>query len=84
MLRKRIEELEGLHDQDLQPVIEAKRSRLEQLLVTPTIDQKLLEELTDPQWFAPLAYDRLASLLHQVVACILITKQAPTGLSLRI
>lgn len=84
LLRKRIEELESLHDQDLQPVIDAKRSRLEQLLVTPTIDADLMKRMSDPQWFAPLTYEKLTALLHQVVACILITKQAPTALSLRI
>jgi DNA invertase Pin-like site-specific DNA recombinase len=83
LLRKRIEELESLHDQDLQPVIEAKRARLDQLHITPTIDQKLLEELTDPQWFEEVVYEDLTPLLHQLVACILITKQAPTVLTLR-
>lgn len=83
MLRKRIEELECLHDQDLQPAIEAKRSRLEQLLVTPTIDAGLMERMSDPQWLSRLTYEELTVLLHRIVACILITRQAPTALSLR-
>jgi DNA invertase Pin-like site-specific DNA recombinase len=83
LLRKRIEELEGLHDQDLQPVIEAKRSRLDQLLVTPKIDADLMRMIADPDWFVPLTYEELTVLLHRLVACILITKQAPTALSLR-
>ena len=83
LLRKRIEELESLHDQDLQPVIEAKRSRLEQLLITPTIDAGLMERMSDPRWLSRLTYEELTVLLHRLVACILITKQAPTALSLR-
>ena len=83
LLRKRIEELEGLHDQDLQPVIEAKRSRLEQLLITPTIDAGLMERMSDPRWLSRLTYEELTVLLHRLVACILITRQAPTALSLR-
>lgn len=83
LLRKRIEELEGLHDQDLQPVIEAKRSRLEQLLVAPTIDADLMRMIADPQWFVSLTYEELTVLLHRLLARILITKQVPTELSLR-
>jgi hypothetical protein len=83
LLRKRIEELESLHDQDLQPVIEAKRSRLEQLLITPTIDAGLMERMSDPRWLSRLTYEELTVLLHRLVACILITRQAPTALSLR-
>jgi DNA invertase Pin-like site-specific DNA recombinase len=83
LLRKRIEELEGLHDQDLQPVIEAKRSRLEQLLITPTIDEGLMLRIADPRWLSRLTYEELTVLLHRLVACILITRQAPTALSLR-
>lgn len=83
LLRKRIEELESLHDQDLQPVIEAKRSRLEQLLITPTIDEGLMLRIADPRWLLRLTYKELTVLLHRLVACILITRQAPTALSLR-
>jgi len=83
LLRKRIEELESLHDQDLQPVIEAKRSRLEQLLITPTIDEGLMLRIADPRWLSRLTYEELTVLLHRLVACILITRQAPTALSLR-
>jgi DNA invertase Pin-like site-specific DNA recombinase len=83
LLRKRIEELEALHDQELQAVIEAKRQRLEQLLVTPAVDEDLLQRISDPDWFASLSYEELTVLLHRLVGRILITKQAPTALSLR-
>jgi DNA invertase Pin-like site-specific DNA recombinase len=83
LLRRRVEELEALHDQELQAVIEAKRQRLEQLLVTPNVDAELLQRISDPAWFATLTYEELTVLLHRLVGRILIAKQVPTALSLR-
>ena len=84
LLRKRIDELEALHDQELHGVIEAKRQRLEELLVMPVVDEGLLQRISDPAWFGTLTYDELTVLLHRLVACILIAKQVPTELSLQI
>jgi hypothetical protein len=83
LLRQRIDELEALHDQELQPVIDAKRQRLEQLLVTPNIDADLLQRISDPAWFDTLTYEELTVLLHRLVGRILITKQVPIALSLQ-
>ena len=84
LLRQRIDELEALRDQELQPVIAAKRQRLEQLLVTPNVDADLMERISDPAWLEALTYEELTVLLHRLLACILITKQVPTGLSLQL
>lgn len=83
LLRQRIDELETLQDQELHGVIEAKRQRLEQLLVTPNVDADLMRMIADPQWFVSLTYDELTVLLHRLLACILIAKQVPIALSLR-
>jgi DNA invertase Pin-like site-specific DNA recombinase len=83
LLRQRIDELEALHDQELQPVIDAKRQRLEQLLVTPNIDADLLQRISNPAWFDTLTYEELTVLLHRLVGRILITKQVPIALSLQ-
>lgn len=84
LLRKRIDELEALHDPELNGVIQAKRQRLEQLLVTPNVDEGLLQRISDPKWFETLTYEELTVLLHRLVGRIVITKQAPTELSLQI
>jgi hypothetical protein len=42
-----------------------------------------MQMIADPQWFVSLTYEELTVLLHRLLACILITKQAPTALTLR-
>lgn len=84
LLRQQIEKLEALHDADLELVINAKRQKLEQLLINPNVDSELLGRIADPEWFKAASYEELTGLLHRVVDRIVITKQAPTALFLRI
>jgi len=82
LLRQQIEKLQALADRDLEPVITAKRDRLEQLLAKPDVDPGLLLKLSDPQTYAAATYEELTVILHRVVAAIQITRQVPSALRL--
>lgn len=82
-LRRQIEALESQCDPDLEDALERKRARLKSMASKPAIDQDLIQKIADPAWFSTLSYDELTTVLHQTVACILIAKQAPAGMSLK-
>lgn len=84
LLREQIQRLEAFDDPDLQESIEIKKARLRALQNVPIVDDTLIRKLADPAFYQVLPYEDLTGVLHQAVACILITKQAPTELTLRI
>ena len=83
LLRAQIETLQAQNDPDLLEVLERKKNRLESLVSAPALDQELARKIADPRWFDTLEYDELTLVLHQVVECIEITRQEPSGLRLK-
>ena len=83
-LRSQIAALEKQNDPDLEEVIDRKRKRLESLLSQPQGKQELARKISDPRWFDSLSYEELTTVLHQAVERIVITKQAPSALALKL
>lgn len=83
-LRRQIESLEAQRDPDLAEALERKKARLESLVSRPHADADLVRKISDLQWFDTLSYQELTLVLHQVVDRILITKQVPTELVLKL
>lgn len=83
-LRQQISSLKALGDADLAPVIEAKEHRLERLLERPEIDSQLVKKISDPRWFDLLTADELREILHQLVEQVVVTRQAPTAIRLKL
>ena len=83
-LRRTIAKLQGMDDPDLQPVIREKERRLELLLSQPDGDPLLVEKLSDPRWLDFVNADGLREILQATVERIVIAKQAPTAIRLRL
>lgn len=83
-LKRQIEALMRLSDPELQPVIDAKQSRLDSILAAPQADQSLVEKVSNPRWWDHLTYSELTETLHALVVSIEITKQVPTAIRLRL
>ena len=83
-LRRQIESLEQLQDGDLAPVIEAKRQRLEAVLTRPAVDGKLAQKLADPEWWDEAREADVAVMLRAVVLRIVVARQEPIAVDLRL
>lgn len=83
-LRRTIAKLQAMEDPDLQPVIREKERRLELLLSQPDGDPLLVEKLSDPRWLDFVSADGLREILQATVERIVIAKQAPTAIRLRL
>lgn len=83
-LRRQIESLEKLADPDLAPVIAAKQQRLEQVLTRPAVDGELARKLADPAWWDEAREDEVAAMLRAVVSRIVVARQEPTAVDLRL
>ncbi len=83
-LRRSIAALEALGDPELQPIIEAKRQRLEGLPRVEPVDPELVERISDPRWFDTLQPDELREVLRATVLRVTVTRQAPSAIRLRL
>jgi DNA invertase Pin-like site-specific DNA recombinase len=83
-LRRQIESLQKLSDPDLAPVIAAKQKRLEVVLTRPSVDAELAQKLADPAWWDEAREAEIAEILRAVVIRILVAKQAPIAVDLRL
>ena len=83
-LRGAITRLEAMADDDLAPVIAAKRQRLEQLLSRPDVDQELVQRLADPRAFNLATADELRQILLATVEAVVIDRQQPAAVRLRL
>jgi DNA invertase Pin-like site-specific DNA recombinase len=83
-LRRQIESLEKLADPDLAPVIAAKQQRLEQVLTRPAVDGELARKLADPAWWDEAREDEVAAMLRAVVSRIVVARQEPIAVDLRL
>ena len=83
-VRHQIASLQALGDPDLAAVIEAKERRLEQLLIRPDVDEQLCQKIADPRWFDLATADELREILQQLVERVVVTRQAPTAIRLRL
>lgn len=83
-LRQQIGSLRALGDPDLAAVIEAKERRLEQLLIRPDVDEGLVRNIADPRWLDLATADELREILQQLVERVVVTRQAPTAIRLRL
>ena len=84
LLREQIQKLEAFDDPDLQEGIEIKKARLRALQNVPIVDDTLVDRFVDPSYWMEATYEQLTEVFHQAIACILITKQAPTEVTLRL
>lgn len=83
-LRQQIASLQALGDPDLTAVIEAKELRLAQLLIRPAVDEQLCQKIADLRWFELASVDELREILQQLVDRVVVTRQAPTAIRLRL
>ena len=83
-LRHQIASLQALGDPDLADVIAAKKVRLESVLQIPRVDVEIAKKVADPRWHDLATYEEMQTLLHQLVDEIVISKQVPVAISLRI
>lgn len=83
-LRASIKKLRALNDPDLAGVISQKEDRLAMVVRQPPQDDALLQKVADPKWYDLASYDELRSVLQQLVAEIVVTKQVPTAIRLRL
>lgn len=83
LLKAQIESLMAQNDPDLADALDRKRRRLDALISEPAMDRALAQKIADPRWFDTLDYEELTLVLHQIVDCIEITKQAPSALRLK-
>jgi DNA invertase Pin-like site-specific DNA recombinase len=83
-LRRQIESLERLADPDLAPVIAAKQQRLDQVLTRPSADGELVRKLADPAWWDEVRDDEIAAMLRAVVSRIVVARQEPIAVDLRL
>lgn len=83
-LRRQIESLQKLADPDLAPVIAAKQQRLEQLLTRPAVDGELARKLADPSWWDEAREYEVAAMLRAVVSRIVVARQEPIAVDLRL
>jgi DNA invertase Pin-like site-specific DNA recombinase len=83
-LRQSIAALEALSDPDLAGVIAAKAKRLELLLLQPQIDVNLVQCISDPRWFDTLESNELREILQSLVRRIVVAKQVPVAIDLRL
>jgi hypothetical protein len=83
-LRQSIAALTALGDPDLAGVIAAKKQRLELLLQRPAMDDGLVRKLSDRRWFDLATADELREILQATVERIVVTKQEPTAIRLRL
>lgn len=83
-LRQAIAALTALGDPDLVAVIEAKEQRLALLLQRPEIDEGLVRKLSDPRWFDLATADELREILQALVERVIVTRQEPAAIRLRL
>jgi DNA invertase Pin-like site-specific DNA recombinase len=83
-LRRSIAALTALGDPELAGVIEQKAQRLELLLVRPEIDPGLVQKIADRRWFDLLEPDELREILRAFVERVVVTRQVPTAIRLRL
>jgi DNA invertase Pin-like site-specific DNA recombinase len=83
-LRQSIAALAALGDPDLAGVIAAKEQRLELLLHRPAVDDGLAQRISDPRWFDLATADELREILQALVERVIVTKQEPTAIRLRL
>lgn len=83
-LRHAIAALTALGDPELEGVIKAKEQRLELLLQRPEIDEALAQRISDPKWLLMAEEDELREILQAYVERVIVTKQAPSAIRLRL
>lgn len=83
-LRLQIAGLQALGDPELAPVIEAKEKRLALLLQRPDVDGQLVEKISDPRWFELATLDEVRVILQALVDQVVVTRQEPTAIRLRL
>lgn len=83
-LRRQIEALERLQDPELAGVIEGKRQRLESVLKRPGIDPELTRKVADPRWHLLATAEEVRAILRHLVVEIVVTRQEPTAIRLRL
>ena len=71
-------------DPDLAGVIAAKAQRLELLLEQPAVDDGLAQRISDPRWFDLATADELREILQALVERVIVTRQEPTAIRLRL
>lgn len=83
-LRRSISKLEAMGDLELVHIIESKRQRLDLLLSQPPANAELVQRIADPSWFDHATREDLREILHATVRQVVITKQEPTAVHLRL
>jgi len=83
-LRRQIVQLEAMGDPELAAAIAVKRQRLESVLAAPMADSALIEKLRDRRWLDLATADELRLILQQTVARVVIAKQVPVAIRLRL
>lgn len=83
-LQRQIEALQRLNDPDTQPLITAKKNKLQSLIAAPQTDQLMLEKISHPRWDDHATREDLVEIFHALIDTITITKQQPTAIKLRI
>ena len=83
-LRQSIAALAALGDPDLAGVIAAKEQRLELLLQRPEVSGDLVRQISDPRWFDLATADELREILQATVERVIVTRQEPRAIRLRL
>ena len=83
-LRRTIAALVALGDPDLTGVIAAKTQRLDLLLQRPEVSGDLVRQISDPRWFDLATADELREILQALVERVIVTRQEPTAICLRL
>lgn len=83
-LRRQIESLVALGDPELGSVIEAKAARLGSMLAAPAPQDDLVAKIADARWWHHVEYEELTSMLQTLVRRIVVAKQAPSAIDLKL
>jgi hypothetical protein len=83
-LRHSIAALDAMGDPDLASIVAAKVQRLEQLLRQPDLDPELVRRIADPEWFDHARPEQLREILQLLVERVIVTKQEPSAIRLRL
>jgi DNA invertase Pin-like site-specific DNA recombinase len=83
-LRCAIEKLRAMGDPELGSIITAKESRLASLMARPGIDPDLAQKIADSAWWALASTEELRLILQLVVERVVIARQVPVEVRLRL
>lgn len=83
-LQRQIDALTKLNDPDAAIIINAKQEKLRNLISAPQPDQCLIEKIANPSWAEYANRDDLIMIFHALIEQIVITKQQPVEIKMKI